>query len=559
MKKVILGILAVISIQYTQAQNALFIPDTLVGPTFDLIVDYDSLEFSSSNLTQTAGVNGPILGPTLIINKGEEVFMNVTNNLIDTTTMHWHGVHLPSEMDGGPHSKIAPNSTWNATWTGMDHASTMWYHPHLHHTTYKHVMMGVAGMIINRDEDEAALALPRSYGLDDIPLIIQTKVMDSEHQIDASLANNALDTMLLVNGTKDAFHDTPAQLIRFRILNGSAMRTYNIGLSTNANFWVIGSDGGLLPAPVENNRLLMAPAERYEILVNLEGLEGQMLQIMNYGEETPSSIYGSGTMMGGGSIPNYTSNPLNGANYSILTLNVQAPSLNPVFTVPSSLVPTNALNINEVNETRDFTFTSTGGATGPFLINGNSFDMSQVNYVIPVNNTEIWSFANQTPIAHPFHIHDVQFNILEINGLVPPEHMRGWKDVLLIPGHQGTAKFIAKFEDYTNPDIPFMYHCHMLVHEDEGMMGQFIVVDEDFDVSVIKNSIFSFYPNPVSDFITIKLNNSENELLEVYNLNGALVKKTLINNQNSTIDLSLLVPGIYFLKVGFEKELFIRY
>jgi bilirubin oxidase len=559
MNKVILGILTVISIQFTQAQNQLFIPDTLAGPTFDLNVGYDSIEFVSGSMTQTAGVNGPILGPTLIINKGEEVFVNVTNNLIDTTTMHWHGVHLPSEMDGGPHSKIAPNSTWNASWTGMDRASTMWYHPHLHHTTYKHVMLGVAGMIINRDTEESELDLPRSYGVDDIPLIIQTKVLDAEHQIDASLACNAMDTMLLVNGTLDAYHNAPAQLIRFRILNGSAMRAYNIGLSNNANFWVIGSDGGLLEVPVENNRLLMAPAERYEILVDLEGLEGETIQIINYGAETPTSIYGSGTMMGGGTIPNYNNNPLNGSNFPILTLNVQDPSSNPVYNMPSSLVQTSYLDVTNVDEVRDFTFTSTGGSTGPFLINGNTFDMSQINHIIPINNTEIWSFTNQTPIAHPFHIHDVQFNIIEINGNAPAEHMRGWKDVMLIPGHQGTAKFITKFEDFTDPEIPFMYHCHMLVHEDEGMMGQFIVVEKDFDIPLIENSIFSFYPNPVSDIITIDLVHNTADILTIYDISGSVVYVQEISNRSTEIGLSTLSQGIYFLVVGNKVEKFIKF
>ena len=559
MNKVILGILVVISLQFTQAQNQLFIPDTLAGPTFDLTVAYDSVELIPGYLTQTAGVNGPILGPTLIINKGDAVSVNVTNELSDTTTMHWHGVHLPSEMDGGPHSKIAPNTTWSPNWIAMDNASTMWYHPHLHHTTYKHVMLGVAGMIINRDTEESDLDLPRSYGVDDIPLIIQTKVLDAEHQIDAGLESNAMDTLLLVNGTLDAYHNAPAQLIRFRILNGSAMRAYNIGLSNNANFWVIGSDGGLLEAPVEKNRLLMAPAERYEILVDLQALEGESIQIVNYGEETPTSIYGSGTMMGGGTIPNYNNNPLNGSNFTILTLNVQESSSNPVYNVLSTLVQTNPLDETNVDEVRDFHFTSTGGSTGPFLINGNTFDMSQVNQIIPINNTEIWSFTNQTPIAHPFHIHDVQFNIIEINGNPPAEHMRGWKDVMLIPGHQGTAKFITKFEDFTDPEIPFMYHCHMLVHEDEGMMGQFIVVDEDFDVPLIENSIFSFYPNPVSDLLNIELVQNTAEILTIYDISGSVVYEQVISKISTGINLSKLSQGVYFLKVGGKVEEFVKF
>ena len=147
MKKILLSAMVLIatSTLTAQIQNPLLIPPTLTGPNYSLVVDYDSLEIFPGFFTQTAGVNGAILGPTLIINKGDVVTMNVENKLIDTTTMHWHGAHLPSIMDGGPHSKIYPNTTWTPTWTAMDRASTMWYHPHLHHKTYKHVMMGVSG------------------------------------------------------------------------------------------------------------------------------------------------------------------------------------------------------------------------------------------------------------------------------------------------------------------------------------------------------------------------------------------------------------------------------
>lgn len=541
------------------SQNQLFIPDTITGSNIDLTVAYDSIEFIPGYLTQTAGVNGPILGPTLIINKGDAVSINVHNQLNDTTTMHWHGVHLPAEMDGGPHSKIPPNSTWNAAWLGMDRASTMWYHPHLHHATYKHVMLGVAGMIINRDVEESGLDLPRSYGLDDIPLVIQTKVLNAEHQIDASLANNAMDTMLLVNGTLDAYHNAPAQVLRFRILNGSAMRTYNIGLSNEDVFWVIGSDGGLLESPVEMDRLLMAPGERYEILVDLSELEGESIQILNYGEEIPVSVYGSGTMMGGGIIPNYNNNPLNGSNYSILTLNVQSPTLNPVTSILSTLVATNAIDINTVDEERHFLFNTTGGATGPFLINGEVFDMSQINHIIPINNTEIWSFTNQTPIAHPFHIHDVQFNILEINGQEPPAHMRGWKDILLIPGHMGSAKFITKFEDFADPNIPYMYHCHMLVHEDEGMMGQFTVVDTHADVEELNNSLFSLKPNPLSDILHIEINASKQGNIKIVDLSGKICMIENFQSNMKTIDLSALKSGLYFVEIDGCVERIVKY
>lgn len=566
MKKVVLGILLGISIQYTEAQNALFIPETLVGPTFDLTVDYDSVEFISGYLTQTAGVNGPILGPTLIINKGDDVSVNVTNNLVDTTTMHWHGVHLPSEMDGGPHSKIAPNTTWSPNWIGMDNASTMWYHPHLHHTTYKHVMMGVSGIIINRDPAESVLALPRTYGVDDIPLVLQTKVMTADHQIDTDLAHRNMDTMLLVNATRDAYFNAPAQLVRFRILNGSAMRSFNVGLSNGADFWVIGSDGGLLTAPVQVNNLVVSNGERYEIIVDLSGLEATSVDLMNFGTTMPSGIYGTATMggMGGSSIPNYSNNPLNGADFTLLTLNVGEPTVNSIFSLPTELVSVDVLSEFDVDENRALDMSAVvmgpdGALNGPFQINDSPFNMSEVNEVVKINNTEVWTINNQTQIAHPFHIHDVQFNIIELNGSTPPAHMQGWKDVVLVPGQMGSAKFIAKFEDFTDPEIPFMYHCHILAHEDEGMMGQFIVVDEDFDVSLIENSIFSFYPNPVSDFLTIDMVHNTAETLRIYDISGSVVYKQEISNRSTEIGLSTLSPGIYFLAVGTNMEKFVKF
>jgi len=542
-----------------QTQNQLLMPPTLTGPNYNLIVDYDSLEIFPGIFTQTAGVNGAILGPTLIINNGDVVSMNVENRLLDTTTMHWHGVHLPSPMDGGPHSKIHPNTTWSPTWTAMDRASTMWYHPHLHHKTYKHVMMGVSGLIINKDVDEAALALPRTYGVDDIPLVLQTKVMDANYQIDTDMMNSGMDTLFLANATRNAYFDAPAQVVRFRILNGSPMRVYNLGLSNGNNFWVIGSDGGLLSAPVQNNRLLIAPGERYEILVDLSGMQGQNISILNYGTGIPSSTYGSGSMMGGAAIQNYNNNPLNGADFTLLSLNIVSQTLNPISTIPSTLVSVNPYSQTNIDENRQFTFTSTGGQSGPFLINGNTFDMSQVNHVIPLNNKEIWSFTNQTPIAHPFHIHDIQFNILEINGAAPPLHMQGWKDILLIPGHQGNAKFIAKFDDFADANVPFMYHCHMLVHEDEGMMGQFTVVDEGATgVATLETELFSIYPNPANDKIQVKLKNSVNQEIQIIDVKGELMFKGILTEMISTIDVNELSNGIYFITINNTTTKFIK-
>ena len=159
------------------AQVPLPIPDTLSGSSINLTVQEGTWEFHAGEMVNTYGYNGDLLGPTLLLEQGGTVTLNVTNALPDLTTTHWHGLHVSAENDGGPHSLIYPNTTWSPSFTVLDRASTFWYHPHGHGLTDYQVSKGAAGMIIVRDAQEAALDLPRTYGVDDIPLILQTKAI----------------------------------------------------------------------------------------------------------------------------------------------------------------------------------------------------------------------------------------------------------------------------------------------------------------------------------------------------------------------------------------------
>ena len=160
-----------------QAQySTLTIPEALYGTTFDLNIHESTKQLKTGNLTVTGAINNEkFWGPTLIINKGDEVHMNVTNNLNESTTLHWHGMHLPAVMDGGPHQIIPAGTLWQPYWTVMNQASTLWYHPHLHETTQEQITKGVGGFIIVKDPQEAALALPRTYGVDDIVLALTSR------------------------------------------------------------------------------------------------------------------------------------------------------------------------------------------------------------------------------------------------------------------------------------------------------------------------------------------------------------------------------------------------
>jgi FtsP/CotA-like multicopper oxidase with cupredoxin domain len=470
---------AVICAHGLVAQNPVAIPPVLTGTTFDLNLQAGSVQFYPGQPTATFGANGNILGPTLMVNQGDDIVINVANNLPQETTIHWHGMHVSPQNDGGPHVVIPQGTTWSPQIPVLDWAGTYWYHPHLHHFTNDHVQRGIAGFVIVKDAHEATLNLPRTYGVDDFPLAVQTKAFDANNQI---IIESALDTALMVNGTLDAFLDAPAQVVRLRLLNGSSERYYNFGFSNNMTFHQIASDGGLLPEIVAHTRLMMAPGERAEILVNLSALQGQTVNLMSYNSGLANGIYGAAQpgMGAGQTIPNYTLNPLNGNDFVVLEINVGAPTVNPVTTIPAGTLSTHSIWTEaQADITRQLTFTSTvQGPTainGPFVINGAPFDMMTINYEIPFENIEIWELQNNSPIGHPFHIHDVQFYVLSINGAVPPAHLRGRKDVIHVPAGQGVVRFITQFETFYDDQFPYMYHCHMLTHEDDGMMGQFLV------------------------------------------------------------------------------------
>ncbi|NOX17789.1 MAG: multicopper oxidase domain-containing protein [Chlorobi bacterium] len=464
----------------TYSQNQLIIPDTLDGTTFNLNLQYGTFQFYPGVNTSTMGVNGNILGPTLIMNQGDNVNITVNNQISDTTTIHWHGMHVSAENDGGPHTTIPPGTTWNPGFTVMDKAGTYWYHPHLHTKTNLHVSKGIAGFIIVRDDEEAAIDLPRTYGVDDFPLVIQTKTFDAAKEI---VVPSNSDTVVMVNATIDAVLDVPAQVIRFRLLNGSSQRVFNFGLSGDMPFFQIASDGGLLDAPLVMTRLQLSPGERAEILVEFTDMVGQTVDLMSYASEFSNGVYGAAYpgMNSAQVLNGYNPNPMNGNDFNIMTFNVVAENSNPVTTIPSDLATIMPWDENDSNVTRDITITATqmglNALNGDFLLNDSYFNMDVINYTIPFNNIEIWSITNNSPIGHPFHIHDVQFYILDRDGNVPPINEQGRKDVVFVHAME-TVRFITKFEDFADDAVPYMYHCHMLTHEDRGMMGQFTVVDQ---------------------------------------------------------------------------------
>ncbi|MDO8365151.1 MAG: multicopper oxidase domain-containing protein, partial [Saprospiraceae bacterium] len=442
----------------SSGQTTVPIPHALEGTTFDLTVQHGTSEIFPGIQTNTIGYNGSQLGPTLILKKGETVTLNVHNQLGDTTTVHWHGLHVAPHNDGSPHNLILAGTDWSPSFEVLDHAATYWYHPHPHGKTLKQVVKGAAGFIIVRDEEEAVLNLPRNYGLDDIPLVFQWKTFGTDKQI---VELDELDNEVLVNGVlRGATLNLPAQVVRLRLLNGSSHRYFDFGFASNLIFNQIGGDGGLLDIPVSMSKLILSPGERAEILVDLTGKEGQSLTLKQFGSQLPQGYPGGLMMnMGGG---NNMMGPLDDTDFDLMTISVTAPTANPVTNIPATLTANAPLSQTGATP-RSLAMTAQPMMSMTnFFLNGLKFDMENINFTVEQGKTEVWTLTNQTMMAHPFHLHGNSFWVVSVGGSTPAANLRGRKDVITVPPMNGSVKIVVRYDDFSDPDMPYMYHCHIL-------------------------------------------------------------------------------------------------
>jgi len=448
--------------------NELWIPPTITGTTFDLTLAKSSKQLKTGAATPTYGYNGASFwGPTLIMSKGDFVQMNVTNNLSETTTTHWHGFHIPAIMDGGPHQIIEAGTTWKPSFEVKNNAGTYWYHPHLHEKTFQQMTFGAGGLIIIKDPIESALALPRTYGTDDIPLVLSSRRFNSDNSF--TLTEHAYGDYAIANGTLNAQITLPKQYIRLRILNAETERGYNLGFSDNRSFYVITNDGGLLDAPIEVTRVKLAVGERAEILVDLgKDAVGSSLDLKAFNANQEFGFGGSEPQTNGqfGSL-------LNNKDFTVLHMNVKNASANAITTVPSKLTTNTYLKASDATANR--TISITGGQAGSaFTFDNNTYGFTTFNQKLKLNAIEKWTVVNNNIFGHSFHIHDIQFKIVSrSSGAIAP-YESGWKDTFYIRTGE-TVSVVAKFDDFASDTNPYMYHCHFPNHEDGGLMGQFLV------------------------------------------------------------------------------------
>jgi len=434
-----------------------------------------SHDFGNGAISQTFGINNNYLGPVLKVRQGQTLPFDVANSIGDTSTVHWHGLHIPGDVDGGPHQEIAHGSVWSPNVPIVQQASMNWFHSHMHGKTAQQTYKGLAGVLLVEDDASLSADLPKTYGVDDFTLILQDKMFDGRgrmsYQLSAAVFEDGFegDTLVVNGAIAPVAQSVPTGLVRLRILNACNARF--LGLSMAAGpITVIASDGGFLSSPVETESILMSPGERYEILVDMNAFETNDLNVNLNGN-------------GGGFLAN-----LFGGNETTTALSLSRTAVRGFDgAMPTQLATLAPPNREEATVTRTFQLEMDVGAdlaalalawdnfcgnAGAMAINGQPMKMDRIDEEVRLGDTEIWRISVDDQL-HPFHIHGCSFRILSQNGAPPPSYAAGWKDMVHV--EEGWSEVLVRFDYAATQDAPYMYHCHILEHEDCGMMGQFTV------------------------------------------------------------------------------------
>lgn len=470
-------------------------------------------------------LEGTYLGPLLRLRKGQKVRITLQNELPEETIIHWHGLIVPSSMDGHPSDSVAGGKNYVYEFEVKNRAGTYWFHPHPHGTTASQVIKGLAGLVIVGDDEETALGLPT--GEFDIPLVLQDRTFDTLNQFAYNVEPMAgmggmgmmnMDAMMgflgekiLVNGHPNVTLPVATRAYRLRLLNGSNSRIYKLAWSNGLPLTVIATDGGLLEKPVQRNYVTLAPGERVDLWVDFSqqkvGDEVKLRSLEYTGVEA------SMMMEAGNVLPN-------GTAFDLLNVKVEREEKE-TLTLPTQLAKLAGNRAEEAvnfNSPRSFALTMNNMQ---WLINGKQFEMNAVDQSekVAFNSLEVWEFINQQGVvatnntnsngmagmnhgsmggmqmgnngnnqgmmndfmAHPMHVHGAQFQVVERQ--IDPAYAaswqtlkdgyvdEGWKDTILVmPGER--VKILVRFNDYTGR---YLVHCHNLEHESMGMMRNFLI------------------------------------------------------------------------------------
>src|SRR5215216_6641088 len=432
--------------------------------------------------TEVWGYDCIFPGPTVEARSGRQVEIRQWNELPVPVATHLHGGKTPPQSDGYPTDLILPEGNGRGTSAHSGHVSmqghshfskdyrypndqrgaTLWYHDHRMDFTGPQVYKGLAGMYILRDEVEDSLPLPR--GEKEVPLVIANRTFREDGSlyypsIDPSLTeepgtlapaiNGMFGDTILVNGAPWPYLELSNTHYRFRLLNASGARFYDLALEPpppgGKPFVQIGSDGGLLEAPISHERILISPGERFDVVVDFSQYRvGQEVTLKNLEGE--------------------------GRTKDVMCF-VVARREKEQSTVPERLAPElDFPSPDEAEATRRFQFIAGGGWGGMSTINFRVFDPDRVDPRPRLGSTEVWDFHSDQD--HPIHLHLVHFKVISRNGGRPAPWDVGWKDTVLTRA-EDEVRIAARFSGHRGK---YVFHCHNLEHEDMMMMANFEVV-----------------------------------------------------------------------------------
>ena len=378
------------------------------GEPIDLNIRQGQWSFHPGVKTKTLGFGQEYLGPTIRTRRNSELNLHYTNSLSEKVAIHGHGLHVPGVVDGGPQLAMGPGELWQPRLSIEQPAATCWYHSHTHGRTGHQVYHGLAGMMIIDDDESDALPLPRRYGVDDLPIIIQDRTFDSKGQMVYSLADADEDgwygDTVVINGAIEPVASVPAGKVRLRVLNGANARFYIVAFADKRTFHKIGSDGGLLSSPVPLTAMEMAPGERCEIVVDLsDGNPAELLTLFEdeFDEEEEGIISSLLDLLG------RSEKPLPPPSLTLVPDSSIPAHTEPL---PDSMATITRPKPGEIVTTREFFLAMDGGGEQSghgdhgameMTINGAVMDMGVINERVQRGVWERWRVRSDQG-AHPF-------------------------------------------------------------------------------------------------------------------------------------------------------------
>lgn len=461
----------------------------------------DSIAMLPGNATRVWRYNGRVLRgnpqtlgmldgsghiPIIRARRGQKIRIHFSNQLPEDSIVHWHGLHIVQRMDGHPMYAIGPGKKFVYEFVIDNRAGTYWFHPHPHGRTGAQVYYGLTGLLLIGDDEEDAAKLPRNEL--DLPLVIQDRTFGARNElvyVGQSMHDRMMGRMMgfsgqqvLVNGNPGYSRTVPRAAHRLRLFNGSNSTLYRLQWSNGKPFTVIGTDGGLLERPMVREHITLAAAERIDVWVDFSAYQpDDELALI---AESWSPALDNITGMQSGAPMTERGRPV--ARFRIGSGDVKKSVLPERLSTFPALKLADAINRDKP---RSFQLSMMHGQG---MLNGRSFGrMDEVvdHEKVKLGTTEVWEFANDTNfgmrMAHPMHVHNLQFRVIGRSRTGRSNQLlqdlgagltdEGLKDVVLVmPGER--VRVLMKFENHTGL---YLYHCHILEHEDIGMMRNYLV------------------------------------------------------------------------------------